>query len=233
MKNKITAIVLAAGQGKRMGTSVQKQYLLIEDKPVLYYSLKCFEDSVIDDVILVVGRDEIEYCKNNIVDMYNLKKVSKIIAGGKERYNSVYNGLRATKDTDYVMIHDGARPFINTDIVNRSIEAVMEYGACTVGMPVKDTIKIVDEDSFGKDTPNRKYVWQIQTPQSFRYELILDAYTKMLSANDDDITDDTMVVERYKANKIKVIEGDYTNIKITTIEDLKIAEKFLKKDIDM
>ncbi len=233
MKSKITAIILAAGQGKRMGTSVQKQYLLIEDKPVLYYSLKCFEDSIVDEIILVVGKDEIEYCKRDIVDKYSLTKVSKIIAGGKERYNSVYNGLCESQGADYVMIHDGARPFINNDIVNRSIEAVMEYGACTVGMPVKDTIKIVDEDSFGKDTPNRKYVWQIQTPQSFSYELILDAYTKMLRTNDDDITDDTMVVERYKASKIKVIKGDYTNIKITTIEDLKIAENFLKKDIDM
>lgn len=228
MKNKITAIVLAAGQGKRMNTSVQKQYLLIEDKPVLYYSLKCFEDSVIDDVVLVVGKDEIEYCKNNIVDMYNLRKVSRIIAGGKERYDSVYNGLCAIEDSDYVMIHDGARPFISDDIINRSIDAVIEYDACTVGMPVKDTIKIVDEDNFGKDTPNRKYVWQIQTPQSFKYELILDAYKKMLSTNDKDITDDTMVVERYKANKIKVIEGAYTNIKITTIEDLKIAKILLK-----
>lgn len=224
---KITAIVLAAGSGKRMNSKVHKQYLLIKEKPVLYYSLKAFEDSQVDEIVLVVGTGEVEYCKKEIVEQYGFQKIHTIIEGGKERYHSVYEGLKATKQTDYVLIHDGARPFITQEIITRTIESVRKYQACVVGMPVKDTIKIVDTDNYAKETPNRSSVWQVQTPQAFSYPLIFTAYTKILEAEDTTITDDAMVVERMTAQKVRLIEGSYQNIKITTPEDLLIAEAYL------
>lgn len=226
---KTTAIVLAAGSGKRMNTKVHKQYLLIKGKPVLYYSLKAFEDSQVDDIILVVGSGEIDSCKKEIVEQYGFKKVRAIVEGGKERYHSVYEGLKAAGDTDYVLIHDGARPFVSQIIIERTIETVYQYKACVVGMPVKDTIKIVDEDTFAKDTPNRSRVWMVQTPQAFSYPLIYDAYTRMLKQEGSAVTDDAMVVEQMTDYKVKLIEGSYRNIKITTPEDLTVAEAYLKE----
>lgn len=226
---KTTAIVLAAGSGKRMNSKVHKQYLLLKGKPVLYYSLKAFEDSRIDDVILVVGAGDIDFCCKEIVEQYGFKKVRAIVEGGKERYHSVYEGLKAAGEIDYVLIHDGARPFVSQPIIERTLEAVCEYKACVVGMPVKDTIKIVDEDTFAKETPNRSMVWMVQTPQAFSYPLIYDAYTRMLADEDAAITDDAMVVERMTDYKVKLIEGSYENIKITTPEDLDVAEKFFEK----
>lgn len=226
---KTTAIVLAAGSGKRMNTKVHKQYLLIDEKPVLYYSLKAFEDSRVDDIVLVVGAGEIEYCRSEIVDRYGFKKIKAIVEGGKERYHSVYEGLKAANGTDYIFIHDGARPFLTQEIIERTLEAVVNYQACVVGMPVKDTVKIVDEDVFAKETPDRSAVWQVQTPQAFAYDLVYDAYTRMLVGNETGITDDAMVVERMTDYKVKLIEGSYRNIKITTPEDLLIAEAYLKK----
>ena len=224
---KTTAIVLAAGSGKRMNTNVHKQYLLIKEKPVLYYSIKAFEDSSVDDIVLVVGSGEIDYCRKEIVERYGFKKVRKIVQGGKERYHSVYEGLKAAEGCSYVLIHDGARPFLTQDIIKRTLEAVVEYKACVVGMPVKDTIKIVDENTFAKETPNRCNVWLVQTPQAFDYELVYTAYTKMLEHEDSGITDDAMVVERMTEYKVKLIEGSYQNIKITTPEDLDIANAYL------
>ena len=139
---KTTAIVLAAGSGKRMNSKVHKQYLLLKEKPILYYSLKAFEDSAINDIVLVVGPGEIDYCKKDIVEKYGLQKVRAVVEGGKERYHSVYEGLKAAGETDYVLIHDGARPFVSQAIIERTLSAVCEYKACVVGMPVKDTIKI-------------------------------------------------------------------------------------------
>lgn len=224
---KMTAIVLAAGTGKRMNTKVHKQYLLLKEKPILYYSLKAFEDSHVDEIILVTGAEEIEFCRKEIVEKYGLGKVRAIVEGGRERYHSVYEGLKAVGETDYVLIHDGARPFVSQDIIERILEAVCEYRACVAGMPVKDTIKISDEEGFAKETPNRSSVWMIQTPQAFSYPLIYDAYTRMLEKEDSAITDDAMVVERMTNHKVRLIEGSYRNIKITTPEDLLIAEQFL------
>lgn len=225
---KVTAIVLAAGSGKRMNSKVHKQYLLLDGKPVLYYSLKAFEESEVDKVVLVVGAGEVDYCKKEIVEQYGFAKVTAIVEGGKERYHSVYEGLKATGETDYVLIHDGARPFLTQDIIERTITSVVQCHACVVGMPVKDTIKIVDEEKFAKETPNRTDVWQVQTPQAFSYELIYDAYTRMLASDETGITDDAMVVERMTDYKVKLIEGSYRNIKITTPEDLLVAETYLK-----
>lgn len=227
-KQKYTAIVLAAGSGKRMNSQVHKQYLIIQDRPVLYYSLKAFEDSAVDEIVLVVGKGEEEFCRREIVDKYGISKVKAIVEGGKERYHSVFEGLKQTSDADYVLIHDGARPFVNQDIIRRCMQEVQKYQACVVGMPVKDTIKIADEEGYAKQTPDRKNVWMIQTPQTFSYALIYEAYEEMLKTEDTAITDDAMVLERIKGKKSKLIEGSYRNIKITTPEDLLIANVYLQ-----
>ena len=227
-KQKYVAIVLAAGSGKRMNSQVHKQYLIIQDRPVLYYSLKAFEDSAVDEIVLVVGKGEEEFCRREIVDKYGISKVKAIVEGGKERYHSVFEGLKQTSDADYVLIHDGARPFVNQDIIRRCMQEVQKYQACVVGMPVKDTIKIADEEGYAKQTPDRKNVWMIQTPQTFSYALIYEAYEEMLKTEDTAITDDAMVLERIKGKKSKLIEGSYRNIKITTPEDLLIANVYLQ-----
>ena len=232
---KIAAVCLAAGQGKRMESKVQKQYLLIQDKPVLYYSLKAFQDSPVEEVVLVVGAGEEEYCQKEIVDKYGFTKVRAIVAGGKERYHSVFHGLQAVGEADYVLIHDGARPFLTQEIINRCVEGAKEYRACVAGMPVKDTIKLADSEGNIESTPERSRVWMIQTPQSFEYSLIKDAYTTLIEQENKGIktsipvTDDAMVVEYFLNQKVHLVYGSYENIKITTPEDMRIAEAFLKK----
>ena len=228
-KQKYAAIVLAAGSGKRMNSQVHKQYLIIQDRPVLYYSLKAFEDSAVDEIVLVVGKGEEEFCRKEIVDKYGISKVKAIVEGGKERYHSVFEGLKQTSDADYVLIHDGARPFVTEDIICRSIDTVKKEKACVVGMPVKDTIKIATEDTYASVTPDRRLVWMIQTPQAFSYPEILQAYEKIIADGDDSVTDDAMVLEHAAHMPVKLIEGSYHNIKITTPEDMKIAEMFLKE----
>lgn len=226
-KAKCTAIVLAAGQGRRMGTEVQKQYLEINGKPVLYYSLCALEHSeVIDEVILVVGESQEEYCKREIVDKYGFRKVQSVVQGGTERYNSVWNGLQEVKE-GYVFIHDGARPFLTEDIIKRAYETVTVCKACVVGMPVKDTIKIADGAGIVVDTPPRSSMWMIQTPQVFETSLVKQAYAKLMDQKKIQVTDDAMVVEQMLGHKVKLVEGSYENIKITTPEDLKIASVFL------
>lgn len=231
---KYSAIVLSAGVGSRMNSDVPKQYLDLLGYPVIYYSLKAFQDSEAEEIVLVTGEEDIEYCKKEIVEKYNLTKVKKIVAGGKERYNSVYNGLMALEKADYVMIHDGARPMLNQKIINDSFEAVSIEGCCVVGMPVKDTIKVLDENGYAIQTPPRNRLWMIQTPQSFSLSLIRASYEKIFKEMEEGkevptITDDAMVVEYATQKRIKLVEGNYQNIKITTPEDLLIAELFLRK----
>ncbi len=234
------AVVLAGGRGKRMGTTVAKQYLLIENKPVLYYSLKAFEDSdLFDQVILVAGKGMIPYCRREVVEKYHFKKIRAIVEGGKERYHSVWEALKLLeqkKDKEqYVFIHDGVRPFIDGEILVRAYKEVTESGACVVGMPVKDTIKIADEQGYIRTTPKRSLVWQIQTPQVFAANLIIPAYKEVIEKEQElleqgvRITDDAMVVENVCGHPVKLVEGSYYNIKITTPEDLKVAEIFAKK----
>lgn len=252
---KTTAIILAAGQGRRMGSDVAKQFLLLSGRPVLYYTLKNFEESMVDEIVLVTGEGQEEYCQKEIVDAYGFSKVKKIVPGGKERYHSVAKGLDAIdddiRDTDmeskestgenqnpsscrYVLIHDGARPFAAPEMIKRGILAVQKYDACVVGMPVKDTIKISDEEGFAADTPKRSLVWQIQTPQVFECSLIKKAYKELLLREEEllgkgiAITDDAMVVELLLGKRVKLVEGSYHNIKLTTPEDLKIAEALLE-----
>lgn len=217
---KISAIILSAGKGRRMNSDVSKQYIEVCGKPIIYYTLQSFENSNIDEIILVTSQNDIEYVKESIVEKYGITKVKKIVAGGKERYASVINGLAELDDGDKVLIHDGARPLIKTMQINKIIDSVKIYSACIAAVPVKDTIKIVNTEGYVSSTPDRKYVWQIQTPQAFDVALIKEAYRKMREAGDESITDDAMVVERYTDTEVKLIETDYENIKITTKEDL-------------
>lgn len=226
---KVTAIVLAAGSGKRMNSAVHKQYMLLAGKPVLYYALKAFEESGVAEIVLVVGEGETEYCRREIVDKYAFRKVKTIVPGGKERYHSVYAGLMAASGADYVLIHDGARPLVTAEIIQRSIAGAKEYQACVVGMPVKDTIKVIGADGFAKETPDRSTLWQVQTPQSFSFPLICDAYEKIIRQGKNSVTDDAMVLELACGRQARIIEGSYQNIKITTPEDILVAEAYLEK----
>lgn len=228
---KCTAIILAAGQGKRMKTKVQKQFLMLQGKPLLYYSLACFQKSdEIREIVVVTGKESIDYCRSEIIEKYGFTKVKSIAEGGKERYDSVYAGLEAcSADTDYVFIHDGARPFVTEDIIKRTKEVAVTYQACIAGMPSKDTVKIIDENNMVSATPERSRVWSVQTPQVFLYSLIKEAHDTARSVSMQGITDDAMVVEQYKNTPVHIVEGAYENIKITTPEDILVAEKILEK----
>lgn len=231
-----TAIVLAAGAGKRMQSAVAKQYMLLDGKPVLWYALNAFEKSeYIHQVILVVGAGEIAFCQKEIVEKFGFSKIKKVVEGGAERYLSVWEGLKCLepKEGNYVFVHDGARPFVTEEIIRDAYEAVCKHGACVVGMPVKDTVKIVDENAFALQTPNRKTLWAVQTPQVFDESLICKAYEDVVQSLEElkergvEITDDAMVVETMTECRVKLIKGSYQNIKITTPEDILIAESFL------
>lgn len=246
LKNKndiVTAIVLAGGRGSRMKNDIPKQFMLIDGKPVIYYALKKFQEiDIIDNIILVTGESDISYCRENIVEKYNITKVNCITSGGKERYNSVYNGLMALDELKndnnnhniskeaqhYVLIHDGARACITDSIIENCYNDVKKYKACVAAVPVKDTIKIADKDGFAINTPDRSTLWQIQTPQAFEYNIVKEAYQKMIiDDNKGNITDDAMVVEKYSGIKVKMSLSQYTNIKITTPEDMVIAKMFI------
>ncbi len=227
MKN--VAILLAAGKGSRMKADIPKQFLEINGRPVLYYALKTMEDSFMDEIILVTGESLISYCKEEIVDKYGFSKVTKIVAGGAERFLSVYQGLLACEDATYVYIHDGARPFITQKILGEAKTCVEKHQACAAGMPVKDTIKITDLEGFAVNTPQRNLVWQVQTPQVFDYKVVRQAYDKLLDMDPMPVvTDDTMVVETMTDVPVKMFEASYENIKITTPEDLEVAELFVR-----
>lgn len=242
-KKRCTAIVLAAGSGSRMKSSVAKQFMPLVGKPLICYALQAVEDSqIIDDCILVTGADDIDFMRTEIVEKYGFGKVDTITAGGAERYLSVGNALQVIADGDmkvpncdgYVFIHDGARPFLTEDIIKRTYEAVLECHACVAAVPVKDTVKIVDEDGFADTTPDRRLVWGIQTPQVFDTKLIVQAYESLREHQDEFakkglmVTDDASVVELFTEQKVKLVEGAYTNIKVTTPEDIKIAEVLLE-----
>lgn len=230
---KRVAIILAGGRGSRMNSDIPKQYMNLDDKPVLYYSIKAFEQSAVDKIVLVAGAGDIDYCRREIVEKFGFKKVEAIVAGGTERYYSVLNGLRAVVPGEsgetYVFIHDGARPCVTKQIIEKCGIEVELYKACVAAVPVKDTIKVADEDGYAKDTPPRNLLWQIQTPQCFEYNLVKNAYEAMASDEKRGvITDDAMVVEKYTDIKVKLTEASYKNIKITTPEDLTVAGLFLR-----
>ena len=233
-RERVAAIVLAAGSGRRVGSNIKKQYMQIGEREVIYYSLKAFENSLVDEVVLVVSPGDVHYCQKEIVDKYGFAKVSHIVEGGRERYHSVTIGLSQISDCDYIFIHDGARPLVSEEIIERAFSCVRKHKACVVGMPVKDTIKIADEEGNIASTPNRNLTWLVQTPQTFEFSLIKKAYSSLMEKEEElknaglVITDDAMVVETMTGHKVRLIEGSYENIKITTPEDIITAENFLK-----
>ena len=262
------AIVLSAGRGSRMHADRAKQYLDLCGRPVIAWSLQAFESfDEVDDVIMVTGSEDIEYCRSEIVEKYGIRKVRSIVPGGAERYLSVWEGLKEARRLlseaeddvsgsgenverisgmtteqifgmsrdehtqapgSYVFIHDGARPLVDSGILTRTLEDARKYGACVAAMPVKDTIKVADENAFAVRTPDRKMLWQIQTPQVFSFSLVYEAYRKLIDEGITDVTDDAMVVERETSIRVKLTEGSWQNIKITTPEDLGIAGLFLE-----
>lgn len=222
------AVVLAGGSGSRMQTKTAKQYLLLNGKPLIYYALRQFQDSRVDRIVLVTAAGQEDYCQKEIVERYGFTKVCAIVSGGSERYLSVHAGLKVLKDVDYVLIHDGARPCVDQDILYRTMEAVARWQACVVGMPVKDTIKIVDDEQMAQKTPDRRRLWQVQTPQAFSYDLIRGAYDIVAASTVQTVTDDAQVLELAYGKTCRLIEGSYRNIKVTTPEDMDIAQIFLK-----
>ena len=232
----VSAVILAGGKGSRMNIDIPKQYLMLNDKPLLYYTIKAFEESRVDEIIVVTGdgiingMSEQDYCQKCIIEAYHFNKVKAYAKGGRERYNSVMNGLsKVNPVSDYVMVHDGARPCVSSEFINRCVDEVAEYDSSVAAVPVKDTIKIVDADMNVEGTPDRSCLWQIQTPQSFRYSELIAAYDSLKKDdNPGNITDDAMVMEKYGHEKVHITQGDYTNIKVTTKEDLDILNIFLK-----
>lgn len=221
----VSAIILAGGKGKRMGYEISKQYLQVKGKPLLYYTLKKFIDcESINHITLVLPKDEIEYCKTEVLEKY-LLNVDNIVVGGSERQDSVLNALESIENTDIVLIHDGARAFVSNKIIEQGIEFAKKYGAAAPGVTPKDTIKVKNKECFSIETPNRSNLVAIQTPQVFRFDTILECHRKVKKDNIV-VTDDTMVVEMY-GNKVYLYNGDYTNIKITTPDDLILAERLV------
>lgn len=241
-KKRCTAVVLAAGSGRRMHAPTAKQFMELAGKPLIWYSLRAVEQSgIIDDCILVTGETDIPYVQKEIVARYGFKKVTSVIAGGDERCLSVCNAMRYIAEgrqpipnvDGYVFIHDGARPFLTGEILRNTYEAVQQYGACVAAVPSKDTIKIADGLGFAASTPDRSLVWNIQTPQVFDMKLITAAYRSLEKEllrpgrQGIPVTDDASVVERFTDHKVKLVMGAYENIKITTPEDISTAEGFL------
>ncbi len=243
-EKRCTAIVLAAGSGSRMQGGVAKQYMMLAGRPVIWYALKAVERSkIIDDCILVTAAEDVESVRVEIVNKYGFSKIDTITAGGAERYDSVMRALRVVRDGDmripnldgYVFIHDGARPFLTEKMLTRLADAVCEYHACVAAMPAKDTVRITDDAGFALQTPDRRAVWNVQTPQAFDAQLILEAYERLsgriqkLQEHGIAITDDAGVVELFTDYRVKMVEGSYTNIKLTTPDDMIVAEAYLRE----
>lgn len=221
-------VIVAAGSGSRMKRDINKQFIKLDGKEIIAYTIeKFYKSEDIDDIVIVIKENEEKYFIENIINKYGFDNI-KLAYGGKERQDSVYNGIKKlNRNCEIVLIHDGARPFVNEDIIKNSIEEAKENNAVVVGVPVKDTIKIVNSDGNIVDTPNRSLLWSVQTPQSFKYEIITKAYEYAYS-NDYYGTDDAMLVEHIGYN-VKMIEGSYDNIKITTEEDLHFGIQILNK----
>ncbi|CEJ72128.1 2-C-methyl-D-erythritol 4-phosphate cytidylyltransferase [[Clostridium] sordellii] len=221
-------IIVAAGTGSRMKKNINKQFIKLDNKEIIAYTIdKFYINNEIDDIVVVIKKDEEDYFKENILEKYNFKNI-KIAYGGEERQDSVYNGIqKLDKNCEVVLVHDGARPFVTEEIINNSIQEAKKHNAVVVGVKVKDTIKVVGEEGNIVDTPNRKYLWSVQTPQVFKYDIITKAYENAYNENYYG-TDDAMLVEKIGYD-VKMIEGSYDNIKITTQEDLNFGEQILRK----
>lgn len=240
-----TALLLAGGSGRRMGANKAKQFLEVGGKPLIWYALQALEQSeIVDDCVLVTSEKDIVYVREVIVEREGFSKVRAVTPGGRERFESVWRGLKTLEEgikshapdaPQVIMIHDGARPCLTEDILERCFWDALKYGACVAAVPSKDTVTLADGEGFEAETPDRKYVWNVQTPQAFRTEIVYPAFCKMareLEERKDTaafswITDDASVVRRYAGGRIRIVQGDYRNIKVTTPEDLWIAKEFL------
>jgi 2-C-methyl-D-erythritol 4-phosphate cytidylyltransferase len=227
---KIFALIPAAGMGKRMGAGSNKQYLLLDEVPILAHTLQVFQNApFIDGIYVVSPEQEIPFCRSEVIERYGITKVRDVIAGGAERQHSVMNGLKAMEGVaadDIVLIHDGVRPFVPSEVLERAAAAANEFGGAVVAVPVKDTVKIA-RDGVVTETPPREALWLAQTPQAFRYGIICDAHAAA-AAEGFLGTDDASLLER-QGWQMRVVMGDYQNIKITTPEDMVLAEAFLKR----
>lgn len=226
----VFALIPAAGMGKRMGASINKQYLLLDGVPILARTLEVFQRSpLVDGIFVVIPQDEIPFCREQVVEKYGLSKVRSIVSGGAERQQSVLNGLRAMEgaaEDDVVLIHDGVRPFVTEDIISRATAAARENDGALVAVPAKDTVKVV-ENGVITATPPRETLWLAQTPQAFRYGVIRAAH-EIADAERFLGTDDSTLLERL-GRPVRIVVGDYRNAKITTPEDMVLAEAFLKE----
>ena len=211
-----------------MKSDISKQFLMLHNRPVITYALEAFEQcSEIDEIVVVVASDELEYFKTNILDKFNFHKVKGLIAGGLERQQSAYNGIKSvSQDCEIILIHDGARPFVSNKTIIDCINEAKLYGAVSAGMPSKDTIKLVDQNNIVTSTPPRERVWQTQTPQAFKRALIVEAH-EIAKSKGVTATDDAMLVE-VLGHPVKMVAAAYENIKITTPEDLVIGEQLIK-----
>ncbi len=227
LSGNVTAVITAAGKGTRMNSSINKQYIELGGMPVLARTIAAFQKcGQVDEIVVVINEEDIQFCKDSIIDRYGLNKVKTLVSGGAERQNSVYKGLCAVDDKcGIVLIHDGARPFVSIENIVASIENARIYRACGVGVKIKDTVKISNSDGFVSSTPDRNNLWSIQTPQSFDYRIIMKAHEEAIRNNYIG-TDDMMLVEKMGI-PVKIVEGSYKNIKITTPEDIIIGEAIL------
>ena len=225
-----SVIIVAAGSGSRMNTNINKQFIKLNDKEIIAHTIeKFYNNKNINDIVIVIKEDEAEFFKKEILDKYRFKNI-KIAYGGKERQDSVYSGIKLLdKNCKYVLIHDGARPFVDEDIINRSLDEVKVFKSIIVGVPVKDTIKVVNNNNSVVDTPNRSTLWSVQTPQTFDYNIIKRAYEDAFDNNFYG-TDDAMLVERI-GYTIKMIYGSYNNIKVTTPEDIIIGTQIINSQV--
>lgn len=219
-------IIVAAGKGSRMRAAISKQYLLIQNKPIIVHTLELFQQfAAVDEIVLVVGSDDVNMA-NNWVEQYKLSKVSTVIAGGEERQDSVYIGLQQlSPEIEWVMIHDGVRPFVTSEAVEALLMQVKQTQAAVLAVPVKDTIKMVDDTGVIVSTPERSRLWAVHTPQAFARKTIIEAHEQAIADNFIG-TDDAMLVERL-GRPVHIVQSDYDNIKITTPDDLQRAESIM------
>lgn len=227
--SKVTVLIPAAGMGRRMGKAVAKQFLPLGDKPMLAHTLLAFQRAAeIDEIIPILSKEDMESCLRDIIEQYHITKVKTLVVGGKERQDSVMNGLmKLDKDASVVLVHDGVRPFVTAEMIRESVELAKKGECVVVGVPLKDTIKEVDDKGLVRHTLERSRLWAIQTPQAFPFKALKRAYEESYQHRIFG-TDDAMLVER-AGGKVRVIMGSYENIKITTPGDLVLAEEILKR----
>lgn len=217
-------VIPAAGQGKRMNAGKNKQFILLEGVPVIIHTLRVFQKHSLCEGIILVINDQERDDFSLLLESYNINKVINIVSGGKERQDSVYNGLKVVSNEVMVLVHDGARPFIKLATIEKLLEVATIKGAATVAVPVKETIKRVEENQV-KETIERASLWSVQTPQAFRLPIILEAHKRAKSEGYMG-TDDASLLERL-GQTVAVVQGDYTNIKLTTPDDLLLAKAIL------